>query len=72
MYMLANGKEVTATDIVDALIQHRAGIINDGGVNKLVLHVTQLEFDSMYFVGGRKFVVTKPINREAALAAAYF
>ena len=72
MYILANGREVTTTDIVDALSQGRAGIIDDAGVHKLVLHVTPLEFDSVYFICGTPFLVVKPANREEALAAAYF
>ena len=46
MYMLANGKEVTATDIVDALTQGRAGLIHDNGIKLLVLHVIPITFDS--------------------------
>lgn len=72
MYILATGREVTTTDIVDALIQGRAGIINEHGVRRLVLHVIPLTFDSIYLICGKPFLVVKPANREAALAAAYF
>ena len=72
MYMLANGKEVTATDIGDALTQGRAGLINDNGIKLLVLHVIPITFDSIYIVCGKRFLVTKPASKEEALAAAYF
>lgn len=72
MYMLANGKEVSKTAIVDAYMQGKAGIICCNGTNQLILHITPLAFNSMYFVNGKEFLVMQPSDIECALEAAYF
>ena len=74
MYLLINGKEVTKAQIVRAVREGRAALIDSNGVAALAIHTEPLKFDELYYVSGRKAAIEiqRPSNINEALEAAYF
>ena len=74
MYLLINGKEVTKAQIVRAVREGRAALIDSNGVAALAIHTEPLKFDELYYVSGTevKIEIQKPSNVSEALEAAYF
>ena len=74
MYLLINGKEVTKAQIVRAVREERAALIDSNGVAALAIHTEPLNFNELYYISGREAAIEiqRPSNINEALEAAYF
>ena len=74
MYILINGKEVTRAQIIRAVREGRAALVDSNGTMALAVHTEPLNFDDLYYISGReaKIEIQKPSNMNEALEAAYF
>ena len=59
MYLLINGKEVTKAQIVRAVREGRAALIDSNGVAALAIHTEPLKFDELYYVSPTKIQIIR-------------